>query len=254
MNRARIIIAGVAILAAIIIGLVAASMLEPEQQPAATATAPQPEIIQPPQSEVLVATRELKAGTGLNEADMAWMTIPEAMIAPNMIQKKTDPQAIMSNTGKIPSQDFSAGEPFRQERLNVLPSGGVLSTILKPGMRAYTMLLDDKLFNTGLILPRDIVDIVAFGRWDNGAKGSQLIIKGVKILAIGSKTDATPNSNDIRARTATLEVTPYELELLAKLERNNVPLMLSPMPIEDGRLSQEERATAPVIVYQKRPL
>jgi hypothetical protein len=44
------------------------------------------------------------------------------------------------------------------------------------------------------------------------------------------------------------------MELLAKLERNSIPLMLSPMALEDGKQSQEERTTTPVIVYQKRPL
>lgn len=253
MNRARIIIAGVAILAAILIGIVASSMLEPDPQPVVVAT-PAPEVVQPPQSDVLVATRELRAGTPLNEADMAWMSLPESIIAPTMIQKKNDPQAIKANLGKLTGQVFSAGEPFRQDRLNVAVTGGALAALLKPGMRAYTMTLDEKLGSTGLIMPRDIVDVIAFGRWDNGAKGAQLIIKGVKILAIGSKTEPTPNTADPRIRTATLEVTPHELELLAKLERNNTPLMLSPMPVEDGKQSQEGRATTPVIVYHKRPL
>jgi pilus assembly protein CpaB len=252
MNRARIIIAGVAIIAAIIIGIFASSMLEPDPQPVAATSVP--EIVQPPQTDVLVATRELRAGVPLTEADMAWMSLPESIIAPTMILKRNDPQAIRANMGKLTGQVFSAGEPFRQDRLNVTVTGGVLAALLKPGMRAYTMTLDEKLGSTGLIMPRDIVDVVAFGRWDNGAKGAQLIIKGVKILAIGSKTEPTPNTADLRIRTATLEVTPYELELLAKLERNNIPLMLSPMPIEDGKQSQEERASVPVIVYQKRPL
>lgn len=254
MNRARIIIAGVAIIAAIIVGMIASSFLEPDPQPVATAPAPAPEIVQPVQSDVLVATRELKAGTALVEADMAWMPLPDAIISPTMIQKKTDPQAIRATIGKVPAQPFSAGEPFRQDRLNVSANGGSLSNALKSGMRAYTMMLDERLGGTGLILPRDIVDVVAIGKWDGGGKGAQLIIKGVKILAIGSKTDGSPNAIDSRARTATLEVTPYELELLAKLERNNIPLMLSPIPMDDGKLSQEERKTAPVIIYQKRPL
>ena len=254
MNRVRIIIAGVAILGAIIVGLIAASLLEPEPQPVATAAAPAPEFIQPPQSDVLVATRELRSGTALTEVDMAWMPMPETLIAPTMIQKKTDPQAIRSNIGKISGQPFSAGEPLRNDRLNVASKGGILASMLKPGMRAYVMALDERIATGGFILPRDIVDVVAIGKWDNNTKGAQIIIKGVKILAIGTKTDSTPNSSDSRARTATLEVTPHEMELLAKLERNSIPLMLSPMALEDGKLSLEERTTSPVIVYQKRPL
>ena len=189
---------------------------------------------------------------------MAWLAMPDSLIASTMIQKKNDPQAIRSNIGKITNQTVSAGEPFRQDRINVIPTnGGVLANILKPGMRAYTMLLDEKLGGNGFILPRDIVDVVAIGKWENEAKGAQLIIKGVKILAVGAKTDTAAsgaNNNDNRARTATLEVTPYELELLVKLERNNIPILLSPMHMDDGKLSQEERETSPVIVYSKRPL
>jgi len=254
MNRVRIIIAGISIIGAIIIGLIASSMLEPEPQPVATVAPVAPEIIQPPQSDVLVSTRELRSGTALTEVDMAWLPMPETLIASTMIQKKTNPQAIKSNIGNITAQAFSAGEPFRQDRLNVASNGGILANMLKPGMRAYIMPLDDKIGTVGFIMPRDIVDIVAIGKWDNNAKGAQIIIKGVKILAIGSKTDSTPISNDNRARNVTLEVTPHEMELLAKLERNSIPLMLSPMALEDGKQSQEERTTTPVIVYQKRPL
>ena len=253
MNRAKIIIAGVAILAAIIIGLIASSMLEPEPQPVATATTPAAEAPQIPQSEILVATRELKAGTILVEADMAWMNMPETLVSPSMIQKKNDPQAIRQNIGKISSQSVAVGEPLRQERLNATVAGGTLSTLLKPGMRAYTIAIDEKLSTSGFLLPRDIVDVIAFSKWDNVSKGAQLVLKGAKVLAIGTRTDPA-GAIDLRARHATLEVTPFEMELLAKLERANIPLMVVPIPLEEGKTSQDERSTTPVIVYQKRPL
>ena len=88
MNRAKIIIAGVAILSAVIIGLIAASMLEPEQVPVAAPVAQAPEIVQPVQSDVLVATRELKSGLSLTEVDMAWLAMPDSLIASTMIQKR----------------------------------------------------------------------------------------------------------------------------------------------------------------------
>ena len=252
MNRAKLIIAGFAILAAVLIGLFAASMLEPEPVPVAQAPEA-PVVPQIQQSDVLVATRELGPSRALTETDMAWMAFPDTTIAPSMILKKTTPDAIMQNIGKIPSQTISAGEPIRQERLNAAMAGGVLATLLKPGMRAYTITVDDKLSIPGFIVPRDIVDVMALERWDNNRKGAQLLIKSVKILAIGSKTDTTKGPDE-RARTATLEVTPTEMELLGKLEMTGVRLVLVPMPIDEGRASQEDRSSYPTIVFQKRLL
>lgn len=253
MNRAKIIIAGFAIFAAVLIGLFAASMLEPDAVPVATAPDAAPQVVQTPQTDVLVATRELKSGKALTEFDMAWMPYPDNLLTPSMILKKNEPDAFKSYIGKIPNQILSAGEPIRPDRMNAPVAGGLLATLLKPGMRAYTVSIDERNANPGFYMPQDIVDLIAFGKWENDGKGAQVIMKGVKIIAVGGKVEITPMS-DTKPRTVTLEVSPSEFELLGKIERSGINLVLSPLATEEGKSAFEQRATVPTILFQKRPL
>lgn len=254
MNRIKLFIAGAALLFAIGIGFLAMSVLEPDPVPVVQApAAPAPEVPVIAQSDVLVAARELPTSTPLKETDLAWLQMPDSLISSTMIKKKTNPQGLQQSVGKITGQQISAGEPIRQDRLNVAAAAGVLASKLKSGMRAYTVSIDDKSSYAGFILPRDTVDVIAFSRSEAGGKGSQTIVRSAKIIAVDGATE-TINGTNSKARAATIEVYQHELEMLSRLERSGVQLMLTPIPQEDQTNSLEERTSFPSLIFQKRPL
>jgi pilus assembly protein CpaB len=91
---------------------------------------------------------------------------------------------------------------------------------MAPGTRAVTVQLQDKAGLGGLVLPGDHVDVVLTAVVPSGVpnepehRASETVLEDIRVIAIDQKMSDMSNET-VMARTATLEVTPKQAEILA---------------------------------------
>jgi pilus assembly protein CpaB len=106
----------------------------------------------------------------------------------------------------------------------ITTKNSALASMLKPGMRAVSITLDRVRGVAGLITPGDRVDVIAIPpRSGDETPAAKTILRGVLVLALGSRVDTatTPTDADTQNQTtATLGVTPKQADLLAMADIN----------------------------------
>jgi len=125
-----------------------------------------------------------------------------------------------------------------------------LASAVRPGMRAVSITLDRVRGVAGLIMPGDRVDIIAIPpRSGSETPVARTILRGVRVLALGSRVDtvATPTEADTQnLTTATLAVTPQQADLLAMADVNATLRLALRSPEEPANsLPPEHFALAP---------
>lgn len=206
---------------------------------------PQPIVATPaplPQTRILVAKQDIRAGTILRTDDLRWQDWPDESVSPHHIREGSRP--LEGLTGYFTRQSLSAGEPISEQRLLAPGTRGFLAAVLSPDMRAMSVAFNHTTGVAGLIQPGDRVDVlitISLGLEKGGLsferRLNQSIVRNVRVLAIDqrfdtqtgppSKGDGTPERAS-STRTATLEVSPRQAQLLTlATEVGHVSLVLN---------------------------
>lgn len=241
MNKAQIAVLGIAAISG-----GAAFILTSTETPPTPADVAEPSS-PPPLDQVLVVTHDLAYGAEIVDTDVSWIDWPKASIPPGAIAKSANPDAVQDLRSSYVRVPLSTGEPVRRERLVKGVAAGILSTMLSPGKRAVA--IDVSLNSTagGFILPNDHVDVVSTFRDAEAPKGSgresygsEVILRNVRVLAIGQTLEKKGAEPVAAGTTATLELDPHEAELITVAQRSG-QLTLFLRPIWDARkISVEE--------------
>jgi pilus assembly protein CpaB len=163
-----------------------------------------------PTKSVLVAAVDLPAGTEIRSehirpVDWPASSVPEGTFSDQSALEK-----------KVVSSAIVKGEPILQVKL--AGSGGGLSALLPPGMRAAAVRVDDVVGVAGFLHPGDTVDVIATIRHEGtNNTSSKVILQRIKVLAVGKELDQRSRSADkvVPATVATLMVDAEESERLA---------------------------------------
>ena len=169
-------------------------------------------------TKVLVASRNIRLGDVVSGKDLKWQKWPKEMVVAGFINRDRKPKAIKDLSGAIARAPFLAGEPINSGKLIRANEGGVMAAILQAGMRAVSVEIKEKTVAGGFILPNDRVDVLVTYRTRSKANDnyvSDTILKNVRILAIGQMIETKKDKNVATGRTATLELTPRQAEMLA---------------------------------------
>lgn len=143
--------------------------------------------------------------------------------------------------GKVAQRSFSRDEPVTRERLRDHLGGSTLSAMIKPGMRAISLRVDDVAGVAGFILPGNKVDILG----TQGDKASYTVLSGVDVLAIDQ--EASPEKNQpALVRALTLEVSPQQAELLDQAGHRGPLRFTLRNPYEEQSATPARPVTAPV--------
>lgn len=187
MNKTRLAIGGVAIVAGGI-----AAMLAGPSSPPPDSTALAPVIVQQATAmdAVLVASRKLEVGTRISAGDLRWADWPRDSISSELIRRSASPKADQEYLEAIARSPFYPGEPIIRERLANGPRAGFLAASLTPGYRAVAITTDQSGASSagGFILPNDRVDLISTLRdSSSGSDGfeSRTILSNIRVLAIG---------------------------------------------------------------------
>src|SRR5262245_8782849 len=87
--------------------------------------------------EILVAARDLPAGTLIKDLDLKWQPWPSDAKADNLITRKGDDKHNLG--GAVVRAGLKAGEPVTPGRILRPGEQGFLSALLEPGKRAISL-------------------------------------------------------------------------------------------------------------------
>jgi pilus assembly protein CpaB len=212
MDRSRIIVLVIAAFAAGAVALLARSLLGGGTP--ATVAAPGPRIVM---SEVLVATGQLTPGSALTPASVRWQDWPSTSVDPSFITHRTAPDISKIVQGAVVRAPMMAGEPLTTTKIVHADTAGFLASQLMPGMRAVSITVSADTGAGGFILPNDRVDVTCTITQPESHKiEAETILKDVRVLAVDQTSEDSKDTKSVVARTATLELSPAQVELIAR--------------------------------------
>ncbi len=176
----------------------------------------------PPAAEksILVARAAIGRGQLLKPGDLVWRPWPNSAIAGEFVVSGAQPEK--SFAGWVAREPFVAGEPIVKAKLVSPGDRGFLAAVLKPGMRAVSVAVDQTSDVSGFVFPGDRVDMLitlplpAEGATGNGYqhKAAETVLHDIRVIAIDQRLDSK-DAQAVLARTVTLEVTPKQSEMVA---------------------------------------
>lgn len=213
MNTPRLLILGVAALAAAGAALLARGLLGGGTPKVAAAIAP-PSMST---SEVLVASTDLLPGQHLSGSQVRWQKWPRAALDANFITDRNTPTPEAAVQGTVVRQPIVAGEPITAQKIVRTDATGAMAATLTPGMRAVSMAVTADSGAGGFILPNDRVDVILTGHAaeNQSAFRTVTVLSNVRVLALDQTFKEDKDQKVLVAKTATLEVTPAQAEIVA---------------------------------------
>jgi len=224
----RIIILGVAVLAAGAAGYLAMNMVAPPK--VETEVAAEPAI---QTDDVLVATENLNTGTAL-DGQLRWQEWPVASLSPDFITRSTRPDAITELQGSVIRSSVAQGEPVRPIKL-LGPDQSFMSSILPSGKRAVATQIAADTSAGGFILPDDYVDVIMTSQPPNGVGFvTETILENIRVLAIDQTIRENEEGQLVQVgQTATLQLTPRQAEIITVAQQMADRLTLALRSVRD---------------------
>ncbi len=220
MNKARILILGLALGSAALAGVLAKGVIGKK---GATEIV---EVNKVPMVQVLVASKDLSQGERLGDSTINWRDWPQDNVGESMITKDSNPEALEKLKTARARLPIFVGEPIVERKLVLPDQGGFMSAILPQGMRAISVAISERSAVSGFILPNDRVDVILTRKLD-GASGSNKIVRSetvlsnVRVLAINQTFRQEAGEDKVtvtEGKTAVLELDPFQSEVVTKVE------------------------------------
>ncbi len=157
---------------------------------------------------VVVTATDLTFGTKLDRAQLRVVRYPKESV-PNGAYSSID--SVAGQTTKI---FLAAREPITELKLS--SRGGGLSMLVRPGMRATSLEVNQVSGVSGFVLPGDKIDVLCTidGHGSDEDTVTKTILQNAEVLASGQKT-AQQDNKPITVQAVTILVTPAGAEKLA---------------------------------------
>ncbi len=207
---------------------------------------------QKPSKMVLVAHGDLHAGQFVRPENLHWQAWPDGGIAPTYIV--SGQHQLEDYVGAIVRNGIGDGEPITDARVVRPGDRGFLAAVLRPGYRAVTVALTPSEALAGLVFPGDHVDLIAtLALTDPSAKddaggsptqhhASETVLTDLRVLALDQRADDQSKQPAV-AKTATLEVTPKQAEVIAVVgEIGKLSLSLRSLEQDEAPAANDEGA------------
>lgn len=194
---------------------------------------------------VVVTATDLTFGTKLDRAQLRVVRYPKESI-PNGAFSSID--SVAGQTTKI---FLAAREPITDLKLS--SRGGGLSMLVRPGMRATSLEVNQVSGVSGFVLPGDKIDVLCTvdGRGSSEETITKTILQNAEVLASGQKT-AQQDNKPITVQAVTILVDPAGAEKLALgLHEGRLHLVLRNP--EDSDTVQVASLSTPEMLAGKTP-
>ena len=193
---------------------------EPEQAVQAV------EVEAPRSVEVYVPAVELAAGALITPENLSSIPIAQDSVTAEMVA--TGDEGALELVGSVARQVLPKGVPIARSAVVQPGERGFLAAVLPKGKRAISIPIGEVAGVSGLVLPGDRVDIIltysVAGSTIEAARdirASETVMTNIRVLALDQRLtkEEIPEEEGQKAltpiaRTATLEVTPREAEMI----------------------------------------
>jgi len=244
MDMRRMLVLGVAVVAAIAAVFLVRGMMGGGTPQAAALIAP---VRQIPTTDVLVASSAIQPGTPLNPSLVHWQAWPRSAADSSFITREATPDLKVALEGTVTRAPIVEGEPLSNTKFVHSDSAGFLAATLTPGHRAVSIPITQESGAGGFILPNDRVDLMATELVSDSPKRymAHVVLANIRVLAMDQTVKQDKDQKTVLARTATLEVTPAQARAVGRAQAAG-PITLILRPIGDPKaMAAVENDTAP---------
>ena len=202
-------------------------------------------------TEILVASKSIEVGTKIMPGDLKWQGWPKDAVDASFVAKHSAPQALEEmSEGSVARQPLASGEPVTGQKVIKADGAGFLAAVLTPGKRAVGVKVSAEKGAGGFILPNDRVDVIVTRKLGNNDAGvpayiANTVLRDVRVLAVDQTSQEEGDSKAIVAKTATLELSAQQAELLALAEAmGDLSLSLRSLTNSDQAPDEDEMSNA----------
>jgi pilus assembly protein CpaB len=151
---------------------------------------------------VVVAKQPLRFGTELNASMLQEVPWPADSQPAGAFAKIND---ILSGGRRVVLAAIEANEPVLSLKITGAGQRATLSALVKPGMKAVTIRVNDVEGVGGFVLPGDHVDVVLTRQIEKGSATTEVVLQNTRVLAVDQSADERAAKAAV-AKSVTLEV------------------------------------------------
>ena len=159
---------------------------------------------------VVVAKQPLRFGTELNASMLQEVPWPSDSLPAGAFAKIND---VISGGRRVVLAAIEANEPVLALKITGAGQRATLSALVKPGMKAVTIRVNDVEGVGGFVLPGDHVDVVLTRQLEKGSATTQVVLQNTRVLAVDQIADDRAAKATV-AKSVTLEVDTVEAQKL----------------------------------------
>jgi pilus assembly protein CpaB len=214
MNSKRIIFLLLAVIVAGTTAFLARAWLQSERAAIAAQMGGQRPVAKPA-TQVLVARAAIRTGQLIKPDDLRWQPWPQGNLPASYIVEGKRP--IGDFVGAVARSQFHVGEPIVESDIVMPGSRGFLAAVLKRGLRAVSVPATATSTVSGFIYAGDRVDVLLTHTLEgqNGHhNATETILRNARVIAMDQKLDFAPGDKPDVAKTATLELTAKQTEIV----------------------------------------
>ncbi len=221
--------------------------------------------------QVAVCNHALEAGHFLSKHDLKWVSV-DALPAGALTVEATE--SLTALEGAVLTKPMAEGETLDVNTLIAKDAPEFMAAVLNPGMRAFTIEVDNVTGGAGLLRPGNRVDVILAAELKTEVTGpaqivpatrtAKTLLTNLRVVAVNKTLEpsgfrAEPAQAEKRGMrtdgkgTVTLEVTPQQVEILT-VARTVGELSLSLRDLHDVKTEAPAGMTTTEDILPKRPV
>jgi pilus assembly protein CpaB len=155
-----------------------------------------------PMQTVVVAAQPLRFGPELTQAMLKEVPWPANAVPAGAFSKVSD---VLAHGRRVVLAAIEPNEPVLALKITGPGQRATLSALVRPGMKAVTIRVNDVEGVGGFVLPGDHVDVVLTRQADKGQATTEVVLQNARVLAVDQSADERSNK-PLVAKSVTLEV------------------------------------------------
>lgn len=228
MNSKRVVFLLLAVIVAGATAFLARAWLQNERQALIDQAGQHHAAPQAPSQKVLVAKHDIRVGQLIKPDHLQWQPWPAGNLPPTYVVEGK--RKLEDFVGSVVRATVAAGEPITEMKIVMANSRGFMAAVLQPGMRAVSIPVTATTSVSGFIYAGDRVDVL-LTHVLNGLQGqhsaTETVLRNARVIAVDQKVDYSPSDKPDVAKTATLELTPAQSEIVTlALKMGDLSLVL----------------------------
>jgi pilus assembly protein CpaB len=157
---------------------------------------------------IVVAKQPLRFGTELTGAMMQEVPWPARSMPTGAFAKISD---VLTGGKRVVLTAIEPNEPVLAVKITGSGQRATLSALVKPGMKAVTIRVNDVEGVGGFVRPGDRVDVVLTRQIDKGQASTEVVLQNTRVLAVDQIADDRAAKATV-AKSVTLEVNTVEAQ------------------------------------------